>query len=239
MSKKSKIVIFISVTLMLILVILVLAVQRIDDKDIFIEGNKKYTKEEMIQYIFDSKWGRNPFVLFYNTKFKETKEIPFVDTYEVEILSLDSVKVTVYEKKMIGYVTYMGTNMYFDKDGMVVENSVEVIEGIPPVTGLEFDRIVLNEKIPVEDEEVFDVVLDITQALDKYEIIVDKIYISEDNEVTLFKENIEVMLGKNKDINDKVRSLNDMMPKLEGLNGTLDIREYNENNTGYTFKKKN
>ncbi|MBQ3546606.1 MAG: cell division protein FtsQ [Lachnospiraceae bacterium] len=239
MSKKSKIVIFISVTLMLILVILVLAVQRIDDKDIFIEGNKKYTKEEMIQYIFDSKWDRNPFVLFYNTKFKEIKEIPFVDTYEVEILSLDSVKVTVYEKKMIGYVTYMGTNMYFDKDGMVVENSVEVIEGIPPVTGLEFDRIVLNEKIPVEDEEVFDVVLDITQALDKYEIIVDKIYISEDNEVTLFKENIEVMLGKNKDINDKVRSLNDMMPKLEGLNGTLDIREYNENNTGYTFKKKN
>ena len=239
MSKKSKIVIFISVTLMLILVILVLAVQRIDDKDIFIEGNKKYTKEEMIQYIFDSKWGRNPFVLFYNTKFKETKEIPFVDTYEVEILSLDSVRVTVYEKKMIGYVTYMGTNMYFDKDGMVVENSMEVIDGIPPVIGLEFDRIVLNEKLPVEDEEVFDVVLDTTQALDKYEIRVDKIYISEDNEVTLFKENIEVMLGKNKDINDKVRSLDDMMPKLEGLNGTLDIREYNENNTGYTFKKKN
>lgn len=239
MSKKSKIVIFISVTLILILVILVLAVQRIDDNDIFIEGNKKYTKEEMIEYIFDSKWDRNPFVLFYNTRFRETKEIPFVDTYEVEILSLDSVRVTVYEKKMIGYVTYMGTNMYFDKDGMVVENSMEVIDGIPPVIGLEFDRIVLNEKLPVEDEEVFDVVLDTTQALDKYEIRVDKIYISEDNEVTLFKENIEVMLGKNKDINDKVRSLDDMMPKLEGLNGTLDIREYNENNTGYTFKKKN
>ena len=49
--KKSKIVIFISVTLILILVILVLAVQRIDDNDIFIEGNKKYTKEEMIEYI--------------------------------------------------------------------------------------------------------------------------------------------------------------------------------------------
>ena len=239
MSKKSKIVIFISVTLILILVILVLAVQRIDDNDIFIEGNKKCTKEEMIEYIFDSKWDRNPFVLFYNTRFRETKEIPFVDTYEVEILSLDSVRVTVYEKKMIGYVTYMGTNMYFDKDGMVVENSMEVIDGIPPVIGLEFDRIVLNEKLPVEDEEVFDVVLDTTQALDKYEIRVDKIYISEDNEVTLFKENIEVMLGKNKDINDKVRSLDDMMPKLEGLNGTLDIREYNENNTGYTFKKKN
>lgn len=239
MSKKSKIIIFITVTLVLALVILVLAIQRIDDNDIFIEGNKKYTKEEMIEYIFESKWDRNPFVLLYNTKFRETKEIPFVDTYEVEILSLDSVKVTVYEKKMIGYVTYMGTNMYFDKDGTVVENSVEVIEGITPVKGLEFERIVLNEKLPVEDEEVFDVVLDTTQALDKYEIRVDKIYISEDNQVTLYKENIEVLLGKNEDMNDKIRTFNDMMPKLEGLNGTLDIKEYNENNTGYTFKKKN
>lgn len=239
MSKKSKIIIFITITLILILVILVLAIQRIGDNDIYIEGNKKYTKEEMIEYIFESKWDRNPFVLFYKTKFKETKEIPFVDTYEVEILSLDSVRVTVYEKKMIGYVTYMGTNMYFDKDGMVVENSVEIIDGIPPVKGLEFDRIVLNEKLPVEDDEVFEVVLNTTQALDKYEIKVDKIYISKDNEVTLYKENIEVLLGKDKDMNDKIRSLNDMMPKLEGLNGTLDIKEYNENNTGYTFKKKN
>ena len=195
MSKKSKIIIFITITLILILVILVLAIQRIEDNDIFIEGNKKYTKEEMIEYIFDSKWDRNPFILFYNTKFKETKEIPFVDTYEVEILSIDSVKVTVYEKKMIGYVTYMGTNMYFDKDGMVVENSVEIIEGIPPVKGLEFDRIVLNEKLPVEDDEVFGVVLNTTQALDKYKISVDKIYISDDNEVTLYKDNIEVLLG--------------------------------------------
>ena len=220
------------------MVIGILAIQRIDNKDIVIEGNDKYTKEEMIEYIFESKWDRNPFLLYYNTKFKEKKEIPFVDTYEVEILSLDSVKITVYEKKIIGYVSYMGTNMYFDKDGVVVESSIEILEGVPPVTGLEFETIVLNEKLPVEDEEVFDVVLDTTQSLDKYDINVDKIYISDDTEVTLYMNEIEVLLGKNKDMNDKMRSLNDMLPNLQGLSGTLDIREYNENNTGYTFKKK-
>lgn len=238
MSRKSKIIIFVMAIVVLILVIAVLAIQRIDKDDIVIEGNEKYTKEEMIEYIFNDEWDRNPFVLYYNTKFGKIKEIPFVDTYEVEITSLDSVKITVYEKKIIGYVSYMGTNMYFDKDGVVVESSLECLEGIPPVTGLEFENIVLNEKLPVEDEDVFNVVLDTTQSLQKYKINADKIYISEDTEVTLYIGEIEVLLGKDSDMNDKIRSLNDMLPNIEGMSGTLDIREYNDNNTGYTFKKK-
>lgn len=238
MSRKSKIIIFVMAIVVLILVIAVLAIQRIDKDDIVIEGNEKYTKEEMIEYIFNDEWDRNPFVLYYNTKFGKIKEIPFVDTYEVEITSLDSVKITVYEKKIIGYVSYMGTNMYFDKDGVVVESSLECLEGIPPVTGLEFENIVLNEKLPVEDEDVFNVVLDTTQSLQKYKINADKIYISEDTEVTLYIGKIEVLLGKDSDMNDKIRSLNDMLPNIEGMSGTLDIREYNDNNTGYTFKKK-
>lgn len=238
MSRKSKIIIFVMAIVVLILVIAVLAIQRIDKDDIVIEGNEKYTKEEMIEYIFNDEWDRNPFVLYYNTKFGKIKEIPFVDTYEVEITSLDSVKITVYEKKIIGYVSYMGTNMYFDKDGVVVESSLKCLEGIPPVTGLEFENIVLNEKLPVEDEDVFNVVLDTTQSLQKYKINADKIYISEDTEVTLYIGEIEVLLGKDSDMNDKIRSLNDMLPNIEGMSGTLDIREYNDNNTGYTFKKK-
>lgn len=238
MSKKHKIIIFLVVIILLVLIVAVLAMQRIDKDNIEIEGNEKYTKEEMLEYIFKSDWDRNPFVLYYNTKFRDKLDIPFVDTYDVEITSPKSVKITVYEKKIIGYVSYMGINMYFDKDGVVVESSSEIIEGIPPVTGLEFDRIVIDEKLPVKDMDVFEIVLDTTQALQKYNISTDKIYISENTEVTLYIGNIEVLLGKNMDINDKIRSLNDMLPNLEGMAGTLDIREYNDNNTGYTFKKK-
>lgn len=237
MSKKNRIIILIIGVLILMLGIVVLAAQRIDEKDIVIEGNVKYTKEEMIDYIFSEKWDRNPYVLYYNTKSGKTKEIPFIDTYEVELTSFNSVKITVYEKKIIGYVSYMGTNMYFDKDGVVVESSIEFIEGIPLVTGLEFENIILNEKLPVEEADVFALILDTTQGLHKYEIKVDKIYISDNAEVILHIGDIEVLLGKNIDMNDKIRSLNDMLPNLQGMKGTLDIREYNENDTGYTFKK--
>lgn len=235
--RKRKGIIILAVLFIMAVCIGILAMQRIDNKSIIIEGNEKYTNDEMINFIFKSDWDKNPFVLYYKTKYGEQETIPFVDEYEVEIVSLSSVKITVYEKKIIGYVSYMGTNMYFDKDGTVVESSGEVLEGIPLVTGLQFDTIVLYEELPVGDDEIFSLILDTTQTLQKYGIGVDKLYISDGKEVTLYIGEIEVLLGKNEDLNDKIRSLNDMLPNLAGLSGTLDLRVYNENNTGYTFKK--
>lgn len=234
--KRNGIIIFVILFIMAVC-IGILAMQRINNKSIIIEGNEKYTNDEMINFIFKSDWDKNPFVLYYKTKYGKQETIPFVDEYEVEIVSFSSVKITVYEKKIIGYVSYMGTNMYFDKDGTVVESSGEVVEGIPLVTGLQFDTIILYEELPVGDDEIFSLILDTTQTLQKYGIGVDKLYISEGKEVTLYIGEIEVLLGKNEDLNDKIRSLNDMLPNLTGLSGTLDLRVYNENNTGYTFKK--
>ena len=189
MSIRKKIIIFLAILLILAGCAGVLAIQRIDTQNIIIEGNQKYTNDEMINFIFESDWDRNPFVLYYKTKYGKQKTIPFVDEYEVEIVSLKNVKITVYEKKIIGYVSYTGANMYFDKDGTVVESSNELLEGIPKITGLTFESIVLYEKLPVEDDEVFELILDTTQTLQKYNIAVDKIYISDGKEVTLYMVN--------------------------------------------------
>lgn len=237
MSRKKIIIVIATIFLIICGIAGVLAMQRISEKNIIIEGNEKYTKEEMISFIFKSDWDRNPFVLYYKTKFCKQKVIPFVDEYDVKITSLNSVKITIYEKKIIGYVNYMGSNMYFDKDGTIVESSTEVIEGIPKITGLNFDSIILYETLPVGSDKVFRLILDTTQILQKYRIAVDKIYISDNKEVTLYIDQIKVELGTGEDMNDKIRSLNDMLPNLQGLSGTLDIKKYNTNNDGYTFKK--
>lgn len=236
MSRKKIIILIATIFLIICGIAGVFAMQRISEKNIIIEGNEKYTKEEMISFIFRSDWDRNPFVLYYKTKFCKQKVIPFVDEYDVKITSLNSVKITIYEKKIIGYVNYMGSNMYFDKDGTIVESSTEVIEGIPKITGLNFDSIILYETLPVGSDKVFRLILDTTQILQKYRIAVDKIYISDNKEVTLYIEQIKVELGTGEDMNDKIRSLNDMLPNLQGLSGTLDIKKYNTNNDGYTFK---
>ena len=236
-SGKTKLKVILGLLLLLVLLTVVLASLRIDNSDIEIEGNYKYTKEEMISFILGSKWDRNPYVLYFKNKYGKSVKIPFVDEYQIKLKGFNHVKINVYEKKVIGYVKYMGTNMYFDKDGIVVESSLDTFADVPPVTGLEFENIILYEELPVEDPQVFSLILNTTQALQKYGIEVEKIYVSPDKEATLYRENIQVLLGGDSDIDDKVRTLRDMSGNLTGLKGTLDLRVYDESSVGYTFKK--
>ena len=77
------------------------------------EGNERIKDEELEGYIFRDKYDKNPFMFYYKTKYKEQPMIPFVDRYDVEIKSLSSVLITVYEKDMIACVKYMGAYLFF------------------------------------------------------------------------------------------------------------------------------
>lgn len=233
---KTKIIIIVFV-IVLMATFAFLATRRIDEDAIIVKGNEKYTDEEIKNYIFVSKKDKNPYYLYFKSRFSKQKTIPFVDKYKIKIKSMDSVEITVYEKSIIGRVKYMGSNMYFDKDGTVVESSSEDIESVPEVKGLEFESIVLMEELPVEDKKVLDMILDTTQLLTKYEINVDSIYVKNDKTAKLIIGGVTVELGDMDDMNDKMRTLKDMLPNLEGQTGTLNLQEYNEDGSGYTFKK--
>ena len=45
-------------------------------------------------------------------------------------------------------------------------------KGIPQVTGLSFDHVVLYEKLPVENSDIFQNILTITKLLNKYDVII-------------------------------------------------------------------
>ena len=207
-------------------------------KEIEVEGNKRATAEEIKDYIFDKSYDTNTLVFYLKSKFEKKKSIPFVATYDIDMVSSTKVKVTIYEKDIVGYLQYMGSYIYFDKDGIVVESSSELIEDVPLVTGLNFDSFVLNEKLPVYNEDVFDMILDLTQNIRKYKLIVDKIYISEEYESTLYIGKVKVLLGSSDDINQKLSDLYDMHKQLEGKSGTLDMKEVDKDGQGYAMKVK-
>lgn len=207
-------------------------------KEIEVEGNKRATADEIKDYIFDKSYDTNTLVFFIKSKFEKKKSIPFVATYDIDMLSSTKVKVTIYEKDIVGYMQYMGSYIYFDKDGIVVESSSELIEDVPLITGLNFDSFVLNEKLPVYNEEVFNMILDLTQNIRKYKLLVDKIYISEEFESTLYIGNVKVLLGSSDDINQKLSDLSDMYEKIKDRSGTLDMKEVDKDGQGYAMKVK-
>ena len=208
-------------------------------KEIEVTGNQHYTEEQIIDLIFDEKWSKNSAYCYYENKFQEPKSIPFIEEYKVEFQSPSKVRVVVFEKIVVGYVSYMSSYMYFDKDGIIVESSVEQLPGIPWITGMEFGHIVLHQPLPVANQDIFDQILNLTQVLSVNGVRVDKINYNSFLEAELTIGDIIVELGNDDDLNGKVSELSDILPELTGLSGTLYLDSYDENNSNpmYTFKK--
>ena len=131
----------------------------------------------------------------------------------------------------------MGQYVYFDKDGIVVETSTEETAGIPQVTGLKFDHVILHEPLPVDKPEVFDEVLGITQQLEKYSMSADRIYFDSNYQVTLMFGEAKVSLGDDGYMEEKIMKLQYILPSLIGKKGTLDMREYSEDTKSYSFEQ--
>lgn len=205
---------------------------------VYVVGNVHYTEEEIKALVMDGAFGNNSLYLSMKYKNRGMEDIPFLDAMDVDILTPDTIKITVYEKALAGYVKYMGAYMYFDKDGYVVESSSIRTAGIPQVTGLSFDYIVLGQPLPVQEEygAVFGTILNLTKLLNKYELSADRIYFHSDSEITVYFGNVKVALGDETDrLEDKIMRLPKMLPGLGGKEGTIQMQTYNEKGD-YTFK---
>ena len=161
----------------------------------------------------------------------------FIDTMDVIIVSNDTIKISVYEKALAGYVEYLGRYMYFDNDGMVVEAAKVPTQGIPQVTGLTFDHIVLYEKLPIENDQIFQNILTITKLLNKYDVICDKIQFDASYNVTLGYDKVKVNIGKLENLDEKLMQLPYILPSLKGESGTLDLQNYTQESRSVSFER--
>lgn len=203
---------------------------------VYVEGNVHYTNEEIMDMVMEGELGDNSLYLALKYKNKGVDHVPFVQTMDVEILSPDTIKIIVYEKAIAGYIEHLGRYMYFDKDGIVVESSMERTAGIPQVTGLTFSHVIMYEKLPVENPEVFGDILDITQLMNKYEIHADKIRFDSAMHKTLYFGQARVSLGSNDNIGEKIMKLKAILPELEGKKGLLRMDNYSEEVQNITFE---
>lgn len=203
---------------------------------VYVDGNIHYTDDEIKEMIMGGVFGDNSLYLSHKYKNWEAKNIPFIDAVTVEELSPDTIKITVYEKALAGYVKYLDTYMYFDKDGYIVENSSVRTTGIPQIIGLDFSYAVLGQPLPVEDKQIFEDVLTITKLLSKYEITADKIQF-EKGEISLRFGNVRVALGSERSrLENKIMNLPIFLENLVGEKGVLHMETYDETNGKYVFE---
>ena len=205
-----------------------------------VTGNSFYTEDEIRSFLFDSRVENNTIKCYLNNRFGEDKEIPFVERYQIEIINRHEVEVIVYEKNIIGYVDYMGSYMYFDRDGTVVESSSELLKGICRIRGLSFSKIVLYEPIETQTKGLFDQVLLMTQLFEKYSMDIELINFDQSSNVQVAVGDIKVELGAAENLDLKIAELHDILPQLKGMKGTLylnDIQSGSSSDGTHYFKK--
>ena len=204
-------------------------------RSVTVEGSSRYTKDEISSMVMTGPLGDNSVLLSLRYRDKPIRNIPFIETMKVQVVAHDSIRIRVYEKTIAGYVDYLGTCMYFDRDGIVVESSKEKLKDVPEVTGLKFQSIVLYKKLPAENDAVFDRIL---QLLSKYGLHADRIYFSTTSSMSLYFGDVRADLGEDQYTDEKISNLRKILPSLKNKKGTVDLVNYTPDTSYITFREK-
>lgn len=193
-------------------------------KNITVTGSSRYTSEEIIDRLVNTQVDKNTFLLYLKYRYFTDIRIPFVEKLSFEMVDRNSVNIRVYDKRVIGCIEFMGDYLYFDKDGIIVESTYRRLEDIPLVKGLKYQKIVLNEKLEIQKEELFDVILNLTQQIEKRELRVDTIIFNDKYEVTVDLGDIKAMLGKRSTYDEILAKLKNIILEVQGQKLTIDMR---------------
>ena len=202
-------------------------------ENVVVEGNELYSSTEIENMVLNDEYSWNSLYVDLKYRFVDIGEVPFVDTMEVSLDNPHTVHIKVYEKGMLGYlyINSIGQNAYFDKDGFVVETSTEVIDGVPKITGISCEEVVLYEKLQLENSDILRDLLNLTQTLKKYNLLPDEIQYDSNMEPVLYYGTIQVKIGSEDNLSQKVVRLSIILPQLDGLSGTLHLETWTPETT--------
>lgn len=202
-------------------------------ENVVVEGNELYSSTQIENMVLNDEYSWNSLYVDLKYRFVDIGEVPFVDTMEVSLDNPHTVHIKVYEKGMLGYlyINSIGQNAYFDKDGFVVETSTEVIDGVPKITGISCEEVVLYEKLQLENSDILRDLLNLTQTLKKYNLLPDEIQYDSNMEPMLYYGTIQVKIGSEDNLSQKVVRLSIILPQLDGLSGTLHLETWTPETT--------
>ena len=202
-------------------------------ENVVVEGNELYSSTQIENMVLNDEYSWNSLYVDLKYRFVDIGEVPFVDTMEVSLDNPHTVHIKVYEKGMLGYlyINSIGQNAYFDKDGFVVETSTEVIDGVPKITGISCEEVVLYEKLQLENSDILRDLLNLTQTLKKYNLLPDEIQYDSNMEPVRYYGTIQVKIGSEDNLSQKVVRLSIILPQLDGLSGTLHLETWTPETT--------
>lgn len=204
-----------------------------------VEGNSYYGDNTITSWIQNDRFSVSTLYILVKYNFTQADLPSGVESMGVSLKNPWTVKVKVKEKEMAGYVNYDGAYLYFDRNGMAVLRSTKLIESVPYIEGLSFDpsAVKIGEKLPVEDDSIFEKIVEVSKSLKKYDMISDKISCT-GGDIQVYFGIVEVLLG-NGDYAEKLEQAGVILQKLSELYpetpGTLHLENYKSDSQAIRF----
>lgn len=198
-----------------------------------VSGTTYSSKSEITEWATEGKAGRNSIYLMWKFKSGHYKLPPYLEDVDIRLKAPWSVELKVQEKKIVGYFQGKNEYIYFDKDGLVLQMTTEILEGVPCIEGMEAEDATLYKKIKTDNENIFENVLDLTDVLKKTKLKPDKITYEEEM-LNLYFEGVHVKLGEG-NYENKIEQIPPILEKLGKKTGVLHLEYYGNLSNSISF----
>lgn len=204
-----------------------------------VEGNFYYSENTITSWIQNEKNSGNTLLVLFRYRFMDPELPSGVEEMDVSLKNPWTLHINVTEKELSGYVDYDGAYLYFDTLGTAVLRTTKVIEDVPYIEGLAFDaaKVEIREKLPVEDDGIFERIVEVSGSLKKYGLTPDRITCT-DGSIQLYFGVVEVLLGQS-GYDEKLEQAGVILPKLAELYpdtaGTLHLENYTSESESIRF----
>ncbi len=200
-----------------------------------IYGNTYHSAEEISADLLHNVFMKNTVYMLW--KYRDGKVpsgMPYLKTLHVQMKSPSQLEVHVTEEAPVAYLEKDGY-VYIDRNGTVTEISDQLHDGIPIVTGFATEEPLIYQKLPAESGAQLRTILSLTQLLDYQGVAVEEIRFGDNMEITIFTDTIEIQLGQDEYLEEKVANLAKILPRLDGQSGTLHLEGFTGRNEQVPF----
>jgi len=215
-------------TIILVSVWQIFQVQSIEVLDL------KHVEEGMIlEWVEEGRYASSSLYLFWRHNHGDIELPPGVEDIEFHLRAPWAVQFVIYEKLVVACILHEGNFIFFDQDGMVLLITDELREEVPMIRGLDVGQVYLHQTLPVEDQQVFQTILETTQTLRRHELYPDSI-VCEGRNINLYFGDIRVQLG-HENLSERIIQIPPILSELYGESGVLHLEHFDSTTRNISF----
>ena len=191
-------------------------------QEVGVVGSTHYSEEQIKKIVLRGPLAGNSVLAPLLCSRDRTEEISFIDALDVSYVNPHEVLISIKEKQSIGCVRYLDCYVYFDREGVVIESTVEKDGEVPYYEGMEPGSVCIDQPLAVRSSQFLDTAVNLFQIFQTGVADPDR--------------EIQVMLGKDKYLDDKMARVDAILPMLEGKKGTLHMENITSERKTVTFE---